>query len=69
MDGWWNEIDGQVRQCLDRNGAMTPAELGQHLGLSEPAAASVAALLAGEGKVKIALVAPTETADGRQLSF
>jgi hypothetical protein len=56
MDGWWSEIDREVRDCLVRHGAMSPAELGRHLRLSESAAASLLALLAREGKVRIASV-------------
>jgi hypothetical protein len=69
MDGWWNEIERDIRGCLDQYGALTPAELGGHLGLSESAAASVLSVLASEGKVKISLVEPAQIADRRQTSF
>jgi hypothetical protein len=68
MDGWWNEIDDQVQDCL-RNGAMTPAEIGRQLGLSESAVASVLSLLAQEGKLRIAQVELPFHDDGRQLTL
>ena len=37
MDGWWMEIDGQVRACLERHGALAPAGIARLLGLSEGA--------------------------------
>jgi hypothetical protein len=49
MDGWWNEIDDQVQSCLERYGAMAPAEIARQLGLSEGAVASVLSMLAQEG--------------------
>ncbi len=56
MDGWWTEIDDQVRGCLERNGAMAPGELARQLGLSEGAVVSVLAMLVQEGKLRIARV-------------
>ena len=69
MDGWWNEIDDQVRGCLERHGAMAPAEIARQLGLSEGAVASVLSLLAQEGKLRIARVELPQREDRRQLSF
>jgi DNA-binding Lrp family transcriptional regulator len=69
MDGWWNEIDRDIQGCLERNGAMTPAEIGRQLGLSENAVSSVLSMLAQEGKLRIARVELTARKDGRQLSF
>jgi predicted ArsR family transcriptional regulator len=56
MDGWWSEIDDQVRTCLARHGTMTPAELAGEVGLSEGAMVSVLSRLAQEGKLRIARV-------------
>jgi hypothetical protein len=56
MDGWWTEIDDQVRACLERHGALAPAEIARHLGLSEGAVVSVLSLLAQEGKLRISRV-------------
>ena len=56
MDGWWTEIVDQVRSCLERHGAMAPAELARQLGLSEGAVISVLSMLVQEGKLRIARV-------------
>jgi hypothetical protein len=69
MDGWWTEIDDQVRVCLERQGAMAPAELARQLGLSEGAVISVLSLLAQEGKLRIARVELPRSEDRRQLSL
>jgi predicted ArsR family transcriptional regulator len=69
MDGWWNEIDDQVQACLERYGAMAPAEIARQLGLSEGAVASVLSMLAQEGKLRIARVELRQRDDGRQLSL
>jgi hypothetical protein len=68
-DGWWNEIDDQVRRCLERHGAMAPLEIARQLGLSEGAVASVLSLLAQEGKLRIARVELPQREDRRQLSL
>jgi len=69
MDGWWNEIDEQVRGCLERHGAMAPAEIARQLGLSEGAVASVLSLLAQEGKLRISRVELPHREDRRQLTL
>ena len=69
MDSWWNEIDDQVQGCLERYGAMAPAEIARQLGLSEGAVASVLSMLAQEGKLRIARVELPQRDDGRQLSL
>jgi DNA-binding Lrp family transcriptional regulator len=69
MDGWWNEIDEQVRACLERHGPLAPAEIGRMLGLTESAVASVLSLLAQEGKLRIARVELAPREDARQLSL
>ena len=56
MDGWWTEIDEQVRTCLERHGAMAPADIARQLGLSEGAVISLLSMLAQEGKLRIASV-------------
>jgi DNA-binding Lrp family transcriptional regulator len=57
MDGWWNEIEGEILSRLERDGESTPSELGRHLGLSTGATMSLLAILASDGKVSIARVA------------
>jgi DNA-binding Lrp family transcriptional regulator len=56
MDGWWDQIDEQVRMSLERNGAMTPSEISRQLSISESAVQSILSLLTQEGKVRIAKV-------------
>jgi predicted ArsR family transcriptional regulator len=56
MKGWWNEIDQELLACLSCHGAMTPEDLGRHLGVSEDAAVSLLAMLARDGQVRIRLV-------------
>ncbi len=55
-EGWWDELDAQVLECLAERGPMAPAEVGRRLGISEDAAASVLSLLTREGKVRVRLV-------------
>ena len=69
MDGWWSEIDGDVRRCLERFGPMSPSDLGRQLRLSEGAVCSVLSLLAQEGKLRISRVELPPAEDGRQLSL
>ena len=52
MEHLWLEIDEAVMKCLAR-GETAPAEIGEELGMSEAAAASILAMLAAEGKVRI----------------
>jgi hypothetical protein len=51
---FWSELDEEVLDCLaERQGQMTPAELGGRLGMSESAVCSILAMLAETGKVRI----------------
>jgi predicted ArsR family transcriptional regulator len=56
MIDWWKETDTAILECLRRHGAMSPAALGQHLGMSEGEASAFLAMLVREGKVSIRLV-------------
>jgi DNA-binding Lrp family transcriptional regulator len=69
MDGWWNDIDGDVRGALEQYGPMTPAEIARLLRLSEGAVSSVLSMLAQEGKLRIARVELPPREDGRQMSL
>ncbi len=54
---FWSDLDDDVLRCLaERQGDMTPAEIGQRLGMSEPATRSILAMLAEAGKVRICSV-------------
>jgi predicted ArsR family transcriptional regulator len=56
MDDWWADLEDEILASLHGNGPVAPAQVGQKLGLSEQAAASLLSLLAQEGKVRICLV-------------
>ena len=60
MDGWWDEVDGQIEKVLFRSGGMSPSDLAGEVGLSEAATVSLLARLAAEGRVRIARVEPGE---------
>ena len=57
---WWDD--------LETKGAIAPAEVGRHLGLSESAATSLLCLLAQAGKVRICLVENAVVHDRRRTS-
>jgi hypothetical protein len=69
MDGWWTEIDRDVRACVERFGPMSPRDIARLLQLSEGAVASVLSMLAQEGKLRIAQVDLPRDDDSRQLSL
>jgi uncharacterized membrane protein YecN with MAPEG domain len=56
VNEWWSDLDDDLLTTLGAGGAMTPAELGLRLGISESAIASLLAMLATEGRVRICLV-------------
>ena len=69
MDGWWSEIDRDVRAILEGSGPMSPRDIARQLRLSEGAVASVLAMLVQEGKLSIKQVEMPSSDDGRQLSL
>ena len=69
MDGWWSEIDRDVRSCLERFGPMSQRDIARQLRLSEGAVSSVLSMLAQEGKLRIARVELPPDDDSRQLSL
>jgi DNA-binding GntR family transcriptional regulator len=57
MSDWWSEIDNDILQCLGgEEQALSPADIGRRLGLSEGAVNSALSMLVREGKVRICLV-------------
>ena len=51
---FWAELDADVLRCLaEQHGAMTPAEIGRKLGMSEQAVCSIIGMLAQAGTVRI----------------
>ena len=55
---WWDDLDAAILKLLTAAGAITPQEVGHHLGLSESAVTSMLCMLAQAGKVRICLVEP-----------
>ena len=51
---WWTGIDDVILACLARGGRLTPAEIGEQVGMSTHAVQSVLTMLAAQGKVEIA---------------
>lgn len=56
MENWWTETDNAILECLRHGAAMSPAELGLRIGISEGEAIAFLCMLAREGKVRIRLV-------------
>jgi IclR-like helix-turn-helix domain-containing protein len=55
---FWGELDGAVLRCLsDHRGELSPAEVGDRVGISEGAARSILMMLAETGRVRICSVA------------
>jgi hypothetical protein len=51
---FWTDLDDELLRYLgERTGAVTPAELGAHLGMSEAAVCTIIAMLAETGQVRI----------------
>lgn len=71
MVDWWSEIEHAIVECLNRDGAMSPRELGRQVGISEGEATLFLCMLAREGKVRICAVecmsAPGGARDAREL--
>jgi len=53
VDGWWDQIEREIRECAERHGALTTPELARHLRMSESATASVLRVLASSGSVQL----------------
>jgi len=53
-DDWW-DIDSEVLSAL-ANGAKSPAELADSLGMSEQSMTSLLSMLAEQGRIRIRLV-------------
>jgi hypothetical protein len=57
LDSWWAPIDEAVLEALaEAHGRSTLTAIAVRVGISEDAARSVVAMLAEQGKVRIALV-------------
>lgn len=53
MDGWWDQIEREIADCVEQHGALTTSELARHLRMSESATASVLRVLAPSSDVQI----------------
>jgi hypothetical protein len=57
LEAWWGAIDDAVLGALaEARGRLTLVEIAVRVGISEDAARSVVAMLAEQGKVRIAAV-------------
>jgi ribosomal protein S25 len=45
VDGWWDEIEREIRDCVKRHGTLTTQALAHRLRMSESATASVLRVL------------------------
>jgi hypothetical protein len=64
MVDWWSETEHDIVECLRRDGALSPAELGRRVGVSETEAAMFLCMLAREGKIRIRLVESVDGSEG-----
>ncbi|HKB26265.1 MAG TPA: hypothetical protein VKG64_14565 [Methylomirabilota bacterium] len=56
VDDWWDDLEDEILESVRGRGPVAPAQVGQRLGISADAAASLLSLLAQEGKIRICLV-------------
>ena len=54
-ESWWGDLDNALLHCI-AEGAMDPAEIGRHLGISAAGVTSLLLLLAHQGEIRIRLV-------------
>jgi len=59
-DDWWAEVERDFLDCLDGRGTTSLEAIARRLHISEDAAASLVAILAHEGKVRISYVERTD---------
>lgn len=69
MDNRWKELDAEILACLHRDGVTTPSEVAGMLGLTEPTASWLLAMLARQGKVRICAVAPMPRVPERRATW
>ena len=53
--GWWADLEDEALACLEARG-LSAGELGHKLGMSEGSVASVIAMLAADGRVRLSLI-------------
>jgi biotin operon repressor len=59
-DDWWSLLDNEVLDCLGCGRPLSPEELGDKLGMSAAAAASLVTMLVSDGRVRITSVERVE---------
>jgi hypothetical protein len=64
MVDWWSETEHDIVACLRRDGTLSPAELGQRVGVSETEATMFLCMLVREGKIRIRLVESIDESEG-----
>jgi hypothetical protein len=65
MVDWWSETEHDIVACLRRDGTLSPAELGQRVGVSETEATMFLCMLVREGKIRIRLVESVDETQSR----
>jgi DNA-binding Lrp family transcriptional regulator len=60
----WTETDNAILDCLRSSGTMKLADLARRVGVSETEATTFLCLLAGQGKIRLALVELNEERHG-----
>ncbi len=53
MDGWWDNIEQEIREFVERRSSATMDELAQHLAMSRDAAASILRVLGITGEMRL----------------
>jgi hypothetical protein len=53
MDGWWDQIEHEIRDCMKRHSSLTTSELARHLRMSESATESVLRVLAASSDLQM----------------
>jgi len=64
MVDWSSETEHDIVECLRRDGMLSPAELGQRVGVSETEATMFLCMLARDGKIRIRLVESVDEMEG-----
>jgi hypothetical protein len=64
MVDWWSETEHDIVECLRRDGTLSPAQLGQRVGVSETEATMFLCMLVREGKIRIRLVESVDETKG-----
>ena len=61
--GWWDDLERDVLDCLTGHQAVAPRDIGMKLGISEAGIVSLVGQLAVAGKLDIVLVQAARSAN------